>query len=225
MFEEVQNAFAFSLTFGEVFTRFTVALVCGFLVSLFYKWSYKGTSYSPSFVTSLVILAMITSSVIMVIGNNLARAFGLVGAMSIIRFRSAVKDTQDIIFIFYSLAMGMAAGVGLHVVAISGTLFIGLVVWLLSLGNYAVPISREYLLQFRYLPNGSDTPSYLDTLQKFTSKYKLINVKSIGEEEKLLELSFYINLKDVSAGERLMENLADQSGVQNANLFFDEVQV
>ncbi len=225
MFEEVQNAFAFSLTFGEVIARFLVALVCGFLVSLFYKWSYKGTSYSPSYVTSLVLLSMITASVIMVIGNNLARAFGLVGAMSIIRFRSAVKDTQDIIFIFYSLAMGMAAGVGLFVVAISGTLFIGLIVWLLSITNFAVPITREYLLQFRYLPNGADTPSYLESLQGFTSKYKLINVKSIGEDEKILELSFYIKLRDIGSGERLMESLGDQQGVQNANLFFDEVQV
>ena len=225
MFEEVQNTFAFSLTFGEVLTRFIVALVCGFLVSLFYKWSYRGTSYSPSFVTSLVILAMITSAVIMVIGNNLARAFGLVGAMSIIRFRSAVKDTQDIIFIFYSLAMGMAAGVGLHVVAVTGTIFIGLIVWLLSVTNFAVPITREYLLQFRYLPNGSDSPSYVESLNRFTSKFKLINVKSIGEDEKILELSFYIKLKDIGAGERLMEALGDQAGVQNANLFFDEVQV
>ena len=75
--------------------------------------------------SSLVTLAMITAVVIMAIGNNLARAFGLVGAMSIIRFRTAVKDTQDLVFIFLALAMGSAAGVGFHRLAVVATLVVG----------------------------------------------------------------------------------------------------
>ena len=113
-----------------------IALLCGLIISLFYKASYRGPHYSTSFVQALVVLSMVTSLVIMVIGNNLARAFGLVGAMSIIRFRTAVKDTQDIVFIFFSLAAGMAAGVGLKLPAFVGTIFIGSVLYFLSNSSF-----------------------------------------------------------------------------------------
>lgn len=93
---------------------------------------------------------MITSVVILVIGNNLARAFGLVGAMSIIRFRTAVRDVQDIVFIFFALSIGMAAGVGLYTVAISGTLIISLAIIMLSVSNFGQSKKREFLLQLSY---------------------------------------------------------------------------
>src|SRR5210317_2112802 len=116
-----------------------VALLCGFMISLVYRIIYRGPHYSTSFVQAMVILSMITSLVIMVIGNNLARAFGLVGAMSIIRFRTAVKDTQDIIFIFFALAAGMAAGVGLKGLAFLGTILISLILLSLNKFKYAAP--------------------------------------------------------------------------------------
>jgi len=102
----------FPVTGFEIITNITVALVCGLFISWLYRHTYKGPGYSITFVNSMVFLAMITAVVILVIGNNLARAFGLVGAMSIIRFRTAVKETQDIVYIFFALSVGMAAGVG-----------------------------------------------------------------------------------------------------------------
>jgi len=121
MLEDFQNIEIFSPSIFDIAGNMLVAFVCGLIISVVYRMVYKGPSYSVTFVNSLVLLAMITSVVILVIGNNLARAFGLVGAMSIIRFRTAVRDTQDIIFIFFSLTVGMAAGVGLKIVAIIAT--------------------------------------------------------------------------------------------------------
>ena len=86
----------------------------------------------------------------MVIGNNLARAFGLVGALSIIRFRTAIKDTVDIVYIFLGLAIGMAAGVGYHKAAIAGTVMIGLILILFSKSNFRYFRSNQYILQFSY---------------------------------------------------------------------------
>lgn len=225
MFPDFRNVFTFDLTFEDVATRFIVALLCGLLVSVFYRWSYRGTSYSSSFVVSLISLSMITASVIMVIGNNLARAFGLVGAMSIIRFRTAVKDSTDIVFIFFALAMGLAAGVGLHVVAITGSVFIGLVVWLLTLTNYAVPTKREYLLQFMYSPLKEDEPGYLEVLRQHCKRFKLVNVKSVGESGSVLELSYYIVPKRPDLTAALVRDLGAVRGVEYANLFFDEAEV
>ena len=101
MLDDFQNVLSVSLSIGEVFENLVVALICGVIISIFYRLTYRGPGISFSFINSLIILALITSVVIMVIGNNLARAFGLVGAMSIIRFRTAIKETQDIIFIFF----------------------------------------------------------------------------------------------------------------------------
>jgi uncharacterized membrane protein YhiD involved in acid resistance len=98
----------------------------------------------------IIVLALITSVVIMVIGNNLARAFGLVGAMSIIRFRTAIKETQDIIFIFFALAIGMASGVGLHALALASTIFIGLILFVLTKTSAASPSKKDFLLQFSF---------------------------------------------------------------------------
>src|SRR5690554_6897594 len=132
MNEELQDIFFYSLTFRDIFRHLMVALVCGILISLLYRWTYRGLSYSSTFVNTIILLTMIMSVVIMVIGNNLATAFGLVGAMSIIRFRTAIKDTQDIMFIFFALAIGLACGVGLFSVAIVGTLVIGVIFYVVA---------------------------------------------------------------------------------------------
>src|SRR5882672_2363406 len=116
----------------EFAANLMIALGCGIVIALVYRFTYRGASYSATFVNALVLLALITSVVILVIGNNLARAFGLVGAMSIIRFRTAVRDVQDIVFIFFSLTVGMAAGVGLNSVAIGGTIFVSVIIILLD---------------------------------------------------------------------------------------------
>src|SRR3990172_4384220 len=128
---------AVSLEPGQVVANLLVALACGFIISLSYRTTSGGANYSPAFVRANVVLSMITALVIMVIGNNLARAFGLVGAMSIIRFRTAVKDIQDIIYIFFALAAGMAAGVGLKAIALFGTLFISGIMVLLYRFRYS----------------------------------------------------------------------------------------
>ncbi|MBL0175465.1 MAG: DUF4956 domain-containing protein [Ignavibacteria bacterium] len=114
MLQELEQLVTFSVSFEQVIENALVALLCGGLVAFFYRACFRGRLYSPTFAHSLVLLSMITTIVIMVIGSNLARAFGLVGAMAIIRFRTAVKEMQEIIFIFFALAVGMAAGRRTH---------------------------------------------------------------------------------------------------------------
>ena len=167
MLDDFQNVLSVSLSIGEVFEIFIVALLCGLLISLFYRLTYRGPGMSYSFINSLIVLSLITSVVIMVIGNNLARAFGLVGAMSIIRFRTAIKETQDIIFIFFALAIGMASGVGLHALALASTVFIGLILFILTKTNAAGPAKKDFLLQFTSQANGGyEEAPFLSLFQK-----------------------------------------------------------
>lgn len=220
-FPDVQNLFSFSISAGQVIRNLVVALICGFLISRFYCWTTKRPSNSSSFISALITLAMITAVVIMVIGNNLARAFGLVGAMSIIRFRTAVKDVQDIVFIFFSLTIGMAAGIGLSMISFIGTIGVGLVMLGLAQVQSHTQKKREYLLQFSFAPSAEGEAPYLPLFKKYCKQHNLINMKSHGPEG-LLELSFYIHLKDPDKSNDFVLALGQIEGVQNVNLFFDE---
>jgi len=220
--QEFQYFFNVSITFREIFMNISVALICGLIISYFYRLTYRGAGYAVSYLNSLVILPIITAIVIMVIGNNLARAFGLVGAMSIIRFRTAVKETLDIIYIFFSLAIGMAAGVAFHTLAFAGTFIVGIILVILTKTNISTVAKDEYLLQFYYDENGhSDEAAYMNIINKYTRKYQLINVKSAGNSSGV-ELSYYIRLKNKTTNAEFVRELKKVPGLNHVNLFFDE---
>ena len=220
-FQDFQSLLSVALEPSQVARHLGVAFLCGFLVSRFYTWIIRRPAHARSFTTSLIALSLITAVVIMVIGNNLARAFGLVGAMSIIRFRTAVKDIQDIVFIFFSLAVGMAAGVGMYSTALLGTGLVGTIMLGLSRLNNFTQKKREYMLLLSYAPGNSEEAPYLDVLRRHCKQHQLINMKS-SEESEILELSFYVQLKKEEQSDALVQELRQLEEVQNVNLFFDE---
>ena len=171
MFDDFSAIFQYSLTTGEIVANISVALLCSIFISYFYKKTYNGPGYLNSFANALILLSLITAVVIMIIGNNLARAFGLVGAMSIIRFRTAVKETHDIVYIFFSLTIGMAAGVGLHSLAIVGTIFVGTISYIISKMDGDNGSKKNTLLEFQ-LENGTEEIS--TEYQKVISKSHVI---------------------------------------------------
>ncbi|MGK9368787.1 DUF4956 domain-containing protein [Melioribacter sp. Ez-97] len=231
MIENFQSINLFSPGIGEISVNLIVGLVCSFIVSMVYRFTYKGPGYSENFVNSLVFLSVITALVIMVIGNNLARAFGLVGALSIIRFRTAIKDTIDIVYIFLALAIGMAAGVGYHKVAVIGTIFISGILILFMKTNIVNFRSNQYILTFSL-----KTEDYsADDFEKIDSKIKsaiinfcnsmeMINMRT-NEAGKTIDYTFYITInKNKNSGE-LVANLKNLEGVVNINLFFDKQNI
>ncbi len=224
MFEEFQNIDLFPVTVFNVIGNLIVSLICGLIISMVYRHTYKGPSYSITFVNSLIILSMITSIVILVIGNNLARAFGLVGAMSIIRFRTAVRDVQDIVFIFFALSIGMAAGVGLYTIAIVGTLIISLVIILLVTFNFGNPRKREFLLQMSYYADEKNELLIEKILKKHCRKLKLVNIKNVGSDN-LMETFYHISLKNEKKSSALISELKEAELITNANIYFDEDDV
>ncbi len=212
------------LTASMVIVKLSVAFVCSLFIAWLYRKTYRGPGYSVAYTNMLILLGMTTAVMIMVIGNNLARAFGLVGALSVVRFRHAVKNTQDIVFVFLALAIGMAAGVGFYTIALVGTLFIGLIILLMSWTRFSAPRRDDYLLQFNYRSTGDKTPPYLDVLRGHCRKLTPINVRTLGDSD-LTEVSYYVRLKDKDKGEELVRDLNKTPGVQYVNLFFDEEQI
>lgn len=221
MLQDFQNLFAYSLSTGQIITNIVVALLCSAAITVIYRITNRAIGYSPSFLKSLVVMSLITAVVIMIIGNNLARAFGLVGAMSIIRFRTAVKETIDIVYIFFALAVGMASGVGMHGLAVISTLTIGAVLILLSNGGVLSSNKQEFLLQFTYYPNNVADLNYLRIIEKYSRTIKLVNVKSQLDGD-ILELSYYLNLKMKGNDVKLVKDLQGMEGIRQVNLYFDE---
>ena len=131
--QEILNmaGLSYVYTHFDVLINLAVSIILGLYISFIYKTTHKGVSYSQSFMLTIVFITIIVSMVMMVIGNNIARAFALVGALSIIRFRTVVKDTKDTAYIFLALASGMAAGTSSYFLAVSGSLVTSLVAYIL----------------------------------------------------------------------------------------------
>ncbi len=116
MFEE-----SGALTIEEIILHIFVAFLLGLVIYLSYFFSHAGGVYSKKFNISLLTLTVLTATVMTVIGNNIALSLGMVGALSIIRFRTAVKDTRDTVYIFWTMIVGICCGVGDYIVAIAGS--------------------------------------------------------------------------------------------------------
>ncbi|MBL7829096.1 MAG: DUF4956 domain-containing protein [Saprospiraceae bacterium] len=217
--DHYQNLSVFPTTSVDVLANLLVALVCGIALSLIYRATYRGPSYSVTFVNSLVLLTIIASIVIMVIGNNIARAFGLVGAMSIIRFRTAIRDTMDLVFIFLSLAIGMACGVGFSVVALVGTLLAGLVVIALTVTHFGAPRRRHFLLQI--LRNSGEQTDLTQSINRYCKTLKLVSMKNVGLND-LTESNYHITLRDTRKTDEIVKQLKQLQGVMQVNVYFDE---
>ena len=105
------------MTWQQILMNISAAAVLGIFIFVSYSISHRGTIYSKKFNASLVILAVLTGTVMTVIGNNIALSLGMVGALSIVRFRTAIKDSRDTVYIFWAIIIGICCGVGDYLVA------------------------------------------------------------------------------------------------------------
>jgi uncharacterized membrane protein YhiD involved in acid resistance len=141
----IQSANA-ALTAWQVITNMFVTLIVASFIYWVYKKTYTGVVYSRSFNVTIILTTMVTAMVMMVIGTNLALSLGMVGALSIIRFRSAIKDPRDIGFIFWGISAGLSAGTGAYVIAVIGSVIIALILFVLQRGTLE---NYPYLLVVR----------------------------------------------------------------------------
>lgn len=113
-----------NLSLPYIFVSMGAAALCGVIIYLVYRFFYRGVVYSDNFNILLIMITVITSFIIMTISANIVLSLGMVGALSIVRFRSAVKDPLDIGFLFWGIASGLTCGAGLYFVALIGTIFV-----------------------------------------------------------------------------------------------------
>jgi hypothetical protein len=195
-----------SLSVGTVILSFMVAFLCAALIYVVYRYFYKGVSYSPSFGMLLIMLTLLTNFIILCISTNLVLSLGMVGALSIVRFRAAVKEPLDVGFLFFAIAAGLTSGARLYFIAIIGTLLVDLVFILCYL---LLNGTASYLLVIRY---GDEAAEALEEAL-YEQKKKL---KSKIKRGSTTEITYAVSLKKDSGP--LVDNLSGISGVKNVVL-------
>lgn len=220
----VQSAATFiNYSAPQVALNVAFAFILSLLTALVYQFTHKGHSYSKNFVTSLIIISIVVSVVMMVIGNSLARAFALLGAFSIIRFRTAVKDTKDIAFVFLALVIGMAAGTNNYIIGLIGTLLILIVIILLSKVNLTGAERSNYTLSVFVKNNKNKDQKGEDIfsskiLDRFIKRKDLLSI-STRDSGKLIEHVFAIDFKNKINTEDFLRDLTSVNSIEKVHLF------
>jgi uncharacterized membrane protein YhiD involved in acid resistance len=211
--KSVLDTFSGSVSAGSMI----LSLIVAFLISLFiiyvYRKTYTGVVYSKAFSLCILMLAMVTAMVIRTISSNISLSLGMVGALSIVRFRTAVKEPVDTGFMFWGISAGIMAGAGLYVVAIVASLGIGILYFLTYLMGFKV--SNRYLLVLKY-EAGAHNEVYkrVKALRKFKVRSKSI----FGNK---VELSIEVDLKENKNGSvdtTIVDQFNGIDGVINASL-------
>lgn len=194
----------------DVFIALALAFVIGLFIMQVYKKTFKGVMYSESFGVSLIALCLITTLIILAVTSNVVLSLGMVGALSIVRFRSAIKEPIDIAYLFWAISAGIVIGAGLIPLAIIGSIFIGLVM-ILFVNRKTT--NNPYILVINCENDNSENDA-LKLLSKNVQKY---NVKSkTVSPVNGIEMTVEIGLKNNTTG--FVNEISKVNGVSNVVL-------
>jgi len=209
------------LTWSQIAASMLLAMVLSTICALVYRVSVPGRLLSPAMQSSLVILAMVGAMIMMVIGNNVARAFSLVGALAIIRFRTRLRSPWDITFVFLALAVGIACGVFAFKVAIMGTLMVSLAVMALFILPLSGVRGEVHGLRVDIAAYEGAEAEATEVLDKFLSRRWLTQARSLRFGE-TLSYRYRVVFKDRTQLEVMMRELSGIEGIERVVLETDE---
>ena len=199
-----------SIAFSTAMTNLAVTTLIALFIWLIYKLTYSGVAYNRAFGMSIVMTAMVTAIIMMVIQSNLALSLGMVGALSIIRFRSAVKDPRDISYIFWSVAVGLAAGTGIHLLAIGGSLALGVFVLAFTLLGHP-----RGTLMLILRGKGLDGEGVREQVGRVTGRARL---RMQNHTANGTEFIYDVRLRKGVSGEAVAKALSGMAGVETVQL-------
>lgn len=203
------------------------ALLLAFALSTAIAWiyvlTYQGMGYLRTFVQTLALSGVVSSLVMLAIGDDIARGLGMVGALTLVRFRATLKDPRDLMFVFASLATGVACGVQAFAVAIVGTaVFLGATVYV-SVSQLGTRREFDAVLRFR-APSASDGNAALrSVLDRHCRKLSLIDLRSAGDSAQ--EFAYHIKLAHEGSESSLVQELEKIPGVEDAVIIKQDTSV
>ena len=203
---------------ADVLLSLGLSFVTSVVVAWVYRSTHKNISYSQGYVQTLVMLGMLISLIMLIVGSNIARAFALVGALSVVRFRNAIKETRDVGFIFLVMGIGMACGTRFYSLAIIATLVICAVILVMHRFNwFALDVQRQ-VVKLQVPADGEDYSDYIDDiLIRHTTEYELISTESVRGGS-LTEYSYIARLKKGSTSADLVNDLRTVNAGQKATV-------
>jgi len=188
-----------------------------------YKRTHKGLSYSPSFIFTLVIVGVLGTVVMMIVQNNLIGAFALLGAFSLIRFRTILKETRDIAFVFFALVVGIAVGTNHYSIALIATLFVSSVIIGLYRYNIGSMTNNVGVILTFNAKNDMNTDFIKALLSENTKSITFLQAKTYGDN--INTYTFSIRLKDTIDSMKLINILKNNNSINNIEIITGEQSV
>ena len=212
-FEDLSGTYSVT----DITLSMVLSLVLTAVIAKVYQKTHKGTSYTQSYVHTLILMGMLVSLVMLIVGSNLARAFSLVGALSIVRFRNAVKETRDVGYIFFAMAVGMATGTRFYVLACVATAVISLAMVILTRFDLYKHTATTQLLKVQ-VPSDMAFESSVDSLLlRYTDESSLVSVDSIRGGA-LTEVTYSIRPKKNIVLSGLLREARELNGGQKVSI-------
>lgn len=206
-----------TLTFESTLLVIGSALILGLFISLVYIFTHKKEGYGSSFTVSLIMLPAIIAMIILLVGSNVASAFSLAGAFSLIRFRSALADSKDISYVFFTVGVGLACGMGyMGYAALFAVVLCGVMIVLTKV-RFASRAQSPMQLKI-IMPEDIDyNGTFDDILEEYTAASRLIRVRTV-EFGSLFELTYDVTLRDSKATKLFIDKLRCRNGNLNVVL-------
>jgi hypothetical protein len=212
-----------AITAQNLLISLAAAVAFGLLVSIVYMKTHETKTPSRGFALTLVILPAVITIIILLIGNSVARAFSLAGAFQIIRFRSAPGNPKDITYVLFSMAVGLCCGMGYLVIGVIAALALCGVMVILEVAKFGKTKGLEQLLKITVPENLDYQSAFEGVLQKYTSSYKRIKVKT-ADLGSLYELHYKVTIKSESDEKAFIDALRCRNGNLNITLVIDVPQ-
>jgi len=208
----------------DVFISLVISTVLGIIISQLYKGTHRGMNYENTFMSSLVLMAPIVTLVMLYVRGDLVLSLGLIGSLSIVRFRTAIKDTRDMIFIFWVIAIGLGSGTYNWSIVLLSSLFIMIVVYILYFIRYGQVENRDFILSLSgSLPHPKSRVSELIT--RFTLNARLRSYEVQDQRwETIYELRFREEDEGIQADE-LIQELKNIAQIENVSLLAPQLSL
>ena len=201
----------------QIIAALLICFVLSSVVATVYRWTFQSLSYSRSFIHTMILSSMVVTMVIMAVGNSLARGLGILGTLAIVRFRTPVRDTRDMAFLFACLGIGVACGAAVYGVAVIGALTFCLASALLHWSPFASRRQHEALLRFVLPPDSASEEKVKHIMRRTCSAFSLIAMREIHQGE-MIEHCYQIRLLDPSYQSAILSALGEIEDLSEPNL-------
>ncbi len=211
-------------TLFSVFYAFLLSFVLGSALAVLYIKTFRGLSYSRNFLHCLVLCPILIAIAMHAIGDNIARGIGMVGTISLLRFRTDIKDPRDMLFIFAALAIGLASGVHAYSIAVVGALCFTMAVLVLARTPFAHGPQYDALLRLNLVASDTQQRELEQVLSSHCRNYNLVSLREMGQGD-VLDFAYHVKFRQGKEKEAMVREVKGIRGAKAVNLMMQEAIV